>query len=49
MYNIHNTIWMCRWMGGRQREIHLPLRPKGFPDHEAEQQMRTKLPKNTDN
>lgn len=39
---------MDGWMDGRFWEIHLPLRPKGFPNQEAERHMRTKLPTSTD-
>lgn len=34
-------------MDGRHWEIHLPLRPEGFPYKEAEQHMRTMLPTDT--
>lgn len=37
-----------RMDGWRYWEIHLPLRPKGVPNQEAEQHMRRTLPTNTD-
>ena len=38
---------MDAWVDGRRWEVHLPLRPEGFPYQGAEQHMRTTLPTNT--
>lgn len=40
------STWTDGWIDGRHQEIHLPLRPEGFPNQEAERHMRTTLPTN---